>query len=140
MKNFWKILAAMLIVALPFAVTACGSDKEEEQTGPKTYSFTWVYEDYIETSATDLLKYQNAINAIDQAFASQLNKLGYKALASSKTFTITTEKESEDLKQEITAAITLAKVNAKESCAVLKQGAKLVVKLDGGSFVSMAVN
>ena len=138
MKNLWKILAAMMVIALPFAVASCGSDDEPEPTGP--YTFTWAYEDYIESSAQDLTAYQTATQAIDQAFATQLNQLGYKATASTKSFTRERGKSDEDMKSEIGAAITLTKVNVSESCKKLKSGAKLVVKRDDKVFYSTAIN
>ncbi len=138
MKNLLKFLAAMMIIALPFAVASCGSDDEPEPTGP--YTFTWAYEDYIDPSAADLIVYQQAIQAIDQAFASQLNQLGYKATASSKSFTRERGKSDEDMKSEIGAAITLTKVNASESCKKFKSGAKIVVKRDDKVFYSAAIN
>lgn len=138
MKNLLKFLAAMMIIALPFAVASCGSDDEPEPTGP--YTFTWAYEDYIDPSAPDLTVYQQAIQAIDQAFTSQLNQLGYKATASSKSFTRERGKSDEDMKSEIGAAITLTKVNAGESCKKLKSGAKIVVKRDDKVFYSAGIN
>lgn len=138
MKNLLKFLAAMMIIALPFAVASCGSDDEPEPTGP--YTFTWAYEDYIDSSAEDLTVYQQATQAIDQAFASQLNQLGYKATASSKSFTRERGLSDESMKAQIGAAIELTKVSAEGSCKKLKAKAKLVVKRDNKVFVSTTIN
>lgn len=140
MKNIWKMLAAMMFIVLPFALAACSSKDEEEEKGPKTYNFTWEFRDYIDQSAQDLSIYSNATEAISQAFASELNKLGYKALASSKSFTITTETLSDDaMRKQISSAITLTTVSAAQSCQVLKQGAKLLVKRGDQTFVTETI-
>lgn len=141
MKNFWKMLAAMMIIALPFALAASSSKDDEEEKGPKTYEFTWEYRDYIDQSAQDLSIYSNATTAISQALASELNKLGYKAQASTKSFTITTETlTDESMRKQISSAITLTTVSAGQSCQVLKKGAKLVVKRGGSDFVTETIN
>lgn len=40
MKFSMKVLMAMLLFCLPFAITSCGSDDDEE-TGPKTYTYSY---------------------------------------------------------------------------------------------------
>lgn len=41
MKNFWKVLAAMMVIALPFIASSCGSD--DEDNGPWTITYYWKF-------------------------------------------------------------------------------------------------
>ena len=140
MKNLWKILAAMMVIALPFAVASCGSDDEEEE-GPKTYEFTWDYD--LGTSAvSEIQKLTPSLVNIDQAFATALNENGYKALSSSREFSKTTEKDISFLKEEIDLAIRTAKLKTSNSCQELKKGSKIIVKQKNSTkeFHSLSLN
>ena len=130
MKNIWKVLAAMMVVALPFMVAACSSDDDDDK-GPKEQTFTWTYDPNI---------YVEATKAIDVVFAAQIKNLGYTPDADAKTFTIVTEKSASDMKTEVQAAVALTKVNAAEYCKKLRSGAKITIKRNNSSFLSEKLN
>ena len=139
MKNIWKVLAAMMVVALPFVVAACSSDDDDDK-GPKEQTFTWTYENYLDPSASDPNIYVEATKAIDVVFAAQIKNLGYTPNADAKTFTIVTEKSASDMKTEVQAAVALTKVNAAEYCKKLRSGAKITIKRNNSSFLSEKLN
>lgn len=110
MKNIWKILAAMMIVALPFAVASCGGDDEDEIP---TLTYVWELKNVsIDKVPED--KQATVINA-----RTQINKMIASAYRSatvetpesknahftvnedSKEFSLQTEKRAEDLDDEV---------------------------------------
>lgn len=128
----------MMVIALPFAVASCGSDDEEE-VGPKTYEFTWDYD--LGTSAvSEIQQLSSALVTIDQAFVTALNDQGYKATASDRKFSKTTEKDLNFMKDEIDLAIRTAKLKASDSCEKLKKGSKLIVNREGKQFHTFTLN
>ncbi len=138
MKNILKVLAAMLVVALPFVVASCSSDDDDDK-GPKQQTFAWSYENYLDPSAEDPTIYTNAAKSIDAEFSKQIQNLGY-TLTGDRTFTILTDKTNADMKTEVQAAIALTKVNASTYCKQLRSGAKITVKRNNSSFVSERLN
>jgi len=59
MKFSIKVLMAALLFCLPFAFISCGSDDDEDDNSPKTYSYTYKIESN-NPDAAELLAVQNA--------------------------------------------------------------------------------
>lgn len=62
MKFSIKVLMAMLLFCLPFAITSCGSDDDDEPTGPKTYTYEWTLSN-ASMSNGSIAEQQAAVNA-----------------------------------------------------------------------------
>lgn len=114
MKNIWKILAAMIIVALPFAVASCGGDDEEEIP-----TLTYVWE--LKNVSVDRVPESQQLTVINAR--TQINKMIADAYRSAtvetpesknahftvkedekqKQFFLQTEKRAEDIDDEVLA-------------------------------------
>ncbi len=69
MKLSIKVLLAMLLFCLPFAITSCGSDDDDEPSGPKTYTYEWSFSNATVSNGSineqqAALNSQIAINAV----------------------------------------------------------------------------
>lgn len=62
MKLNITALMAMLLLCLPFALTSCGSDDDDEPTGPKTYKYEWSISNATVTNGT-IAEQQASVNA-----------------------------------------------------------------------------
>ena len=112
MKNIWKILAAMMIVALPFTFASCGGDDEEE-----TPTLTYVWE--LKNVSIDKVPESQQATVINAR--TQINKMIADAYRSAtvetpesknahftvkedeKQFFLQTEKRAEDIDDEVYA-------------------------------------
>lgn len=65
MKNFWKILAAVMVIALPFVAASCSSDDDEDK--PKTYEYKWEYTGISSTTQATLVIISNMNNILGTA-------------------------------------------------------------------------
>ncbi|MBQ9284875.1 MAG: hypothetical protein IJ209_01125 [Bacteroidaceae bacterium] len=131
MKNIWKFMAALLVVALPFVATACGDDDKPE--GPKTYTYTWLLQNTsLPSSATtaekaDALLAETTVNGL---FATAFRAQGFTVDANAQEFTITTEDEISTYDNKVKAAIYNVKGGDALSAAAQKlpTAAKIQVK------------
>ena len=91
MKNFWKILAALMVVALPFVVASCGGDDDEDQI--PTYTYTWDLNgiDINKVSEDQQVPVINARNAVNQQIGAAYKAKGFTVDTENKKFTIQTE-------------------------------------------------
>ncbi|MBR4388714.1 MAG: hypothetical protein IKT00_06010 [Prevotella sp.] len=89
MKNYFKIMMALVVICLPFAFTSCGSDDDE---GPKKTTYNW---ELINTtppgSATSEVKIAaaQAEQAIDEALYNKFNGKGWTATKAERKFIVT---------------------------------------------------
>lgn len=110
MKNIWKILAAMIIVALPFAVASCGGDDEEEIP---TLTYVWELKNVSIDKVTEdqqatVINARNQINKmIAAAYRSatvetpESKNAHFTVKEDEKQFSIQTEKRAEDIDDEV---------------------------------------
>jgi hypothetical protein len=110
MKNIWKILAAMMIVALPFAVASCGGDDEEEIP---TLTYVWELKNVSidkvsEDQQATVINARNQINKmIAAAYRSatvetpESKNAHFTVKEDEKQFSIQTEKRAEDIDDEV---------------------------------------
>ena len=138
MKNLWKVFAALLVVALPFAVAACGSD-DEEPTGPFTHSYSWTLQNTsLGADATTVQKQaalaaEVAVNGLlAQAFRGQ----GFTVDASTQQFKVVSETVSDPTGYDKKVKAAVANVLAAEALQVaaepLPANAMVLVKRNGG--------
>ncbi|MCR4995121.1 MAG: hypothetical protein K6A32_07095 [Bacteroidales bacterium] len=131
MKNLLKILAAVLVIALPMVVASCGSDDEEE--GPVTYTYNWTLQNTdLGSSATTnekmaALQAEATINGVlAKAFANN----GFTVDADNQKFTIETEDDVDRYDNAVKSAVyaVLAGSDVPAVAEALPSSAKVVVK------------
>ena len=120
MKNIWKILAAMIIVALPFAVASCGGDDEEEIP---TLTYVWELKNVPIEKVPDeqQLTVINARNQINKMIAAayrtatvetpESKNAHFTVKEDEKQFSLQTEKRAEDIDDEVYAIFLDLKKN-----------------------------
>ncbi len=129
-KNLWKIMAALVIVALPFVVASCGSDEEE---GPKTYTYSWLLQNTTLSSSATTAQRQAALvaeEAVNALFAAGFTQRGFKVNATAQTFSVETEDEASVWDGYAKRAVSTVKGTDDLAIAVevLPSNAKIVVK------------
>ena len=128
MKNYFKILMAMVVICLPFALMSCGSDDDD---GPKKTTYTWELKDTTPPSsaASDVkIAAAQAEQAIDEALYVKFNSKGWTANKSSRQFIIT---GGTDITNDAAVKIAFNEVVLGLSSAVksaLPDGARVAVK------------
>ena len=133
MKNLWKIMAAMLVIALPFVVAACGDDDEEPQ--PVTYTYRWTLENVDLPSGSTVEQRQAALNAqsaINVLIVQEFTTRKFTVDATSQKLTVTTMDNVADWDDKVKRAVsTLKGMDAlAEAAEALPNDAKIVVKRD----------
>lgn len=129
MKNYFKILMAMVVICLPFALMSCGSD--DDDSGPKKTTYNWELKDTTPpSSATSEAKIAaaQAEQAIDEAFYLKFNGKGWTADKSTRQFIVT---GGTDLTNDAAVKIAFNEVVLAFSSAIrsaLPNGAKVSVK------------
>ena len=131
MKNLLKVMAALLVVALPFVVASCGGDDEEK--GPKTYNYSWSLLNTTLPGTPTVAQEEAAVEAkktINALFAAEFTKRGFKVDASAQTFSIVTEEEVANWDGLAKRAVSTIKGTDALAVAVeaLPDNAKIVVK------------
>lgn len=131
MKNIWKIMAALLVVALPFVVTACGGDDEED--GPKTYTYTWTLQNTnLPSSATTAEKAEALVaeTTVNGLFATAFRAQGFSVDANKQEFTISTEDAISPYDNKVKSAVYAVKSSEALAAAAekLPTSAKIQVK------------
>ena len=133
-KNLWKILAALMVIALPLVVTSC---KKDEDKGPKTYNYSWTLQNTTLPGTPTVAEEEAAIAAkksINALFAAEFRKRGFlDADATSQTFSVTTEDDVADWDSKVKQACYTVK-GLSELFAVagaLPSNASIVVKRSG---------
>lgn len=88
MKNIWKVLAAMMVIALPFIASSCSSD--DEDNGPWTLTYFWRLEgvDLNSIPVAELSQVAAALTNIDAQIAKAYQAASFKADATLKQFSI----------------------------------------------------
>ena len=88
MKNFWKVLAAMMVIALPFIASSCGSD--DEDNGPWTLTYFWRLEgvDLNSIPVDQLSDVAAALKNIDDQISQAYQAKGFKTDVAQKQFSV----------------------------------------------------
>ena len=133
MKNLWKIMAAMLVIALPFVVAACGDDDEEPQ--PVTYTYRWTLENVDLPSGSTQQQRQAALDAqgaINALIVQEFTTRKFTVDAINQKLTVTTMDNVADWDDKVKRAVsTLKGMDAlAEAAEALPSDAKIVVKRD----------
>lgn len=133
MKNLWKIMAAMLVIALPFVVASCGDDDEEQ--GPITYTYSWTLEGVEPASNATLQERQNNLNAqaaITALIVQEFTKREFTVDATAQKLTISTEENITDWDNKVKRAVSTIKGTDELAAAAeaLPEKAKIVIKRD----------
>lgn len=129
MKNYFKILMAMVVLCLPFALMSCGSD--DDDSGPKKTTYTWELKDTTPPSsaASDVkIAAAQAEQAIDEALYVKFNSKGWTATKSERKFIVT---GGTDITNDAAVKIAFNEVVLGLSSAIksaLPDGAKVAVK------------
>ena len=131
MKNIWKIMAALLVVALPFVATACGDD--EKETGPQTYTYTWSLQNTnLPSSATTAEKAEALVaeTTVNGLFATAFKAQGFTVDANKQQFTILTEDAISTFDNKVKSAVYAVKSTEALSVAAQKlpESAKIQFK------------
>ena len=128
-----KVLMAMLLFCLPFAITSCCSDDDDEPTGPKTYTYEWKLSNTTFNNGTTEQKEAALIaeKAVNAALIKEFGKLG-TINSSNQTLTIsdtegkTTNETYNDA--QVTLAYETASMSFKESISALPDNARITIK------------
>ncbi|MBR0432815.1 MAG: hypothetical protein IJK15_03840 [Bacteroidaceae bacterium] len=131
MKNFWKILAALMVVALPFVVASCGDD--DEDNGPKTYEYSWTLQNTTPSSSATTQDKQAALTAetaINSLLAAEFRKQGFTVDATNQKFSVQSENEPASFDNKVKSAVYSVKAQDAYLAAAekLPSASKLVVK------------
>lgn len=129
-KNLWKIMAALMVIALPFVVASCGSDDEE---GPKTYTWTWTLQGTnLSGSATTAQKTAalTAEGKVNELFALAFKAQGFTVDTEGQKFTYQTEASPTLYDNKVKSAVfaVLAQANLADIVDPLPNTSKVVVK------------
>lgn len=130
-KNLMKIMAALMIIALPFVVASCGSDDEDE--GPKTYNYSWLLQNTQLGGSATTAERQAALlaeEAVNTLFAAEFTKRNFKVNISSQTFSVETTEDADVWDSYAKRAVSTVKGTDALAVAVeaLPANAKIVVK------------
>ncbi len=129
MKNIWKIMAALLVVALPFVATACGDD--EEDVIP-TYTYTWELKgiDLNKIPQDDQIAVINARNEVNKLIAKAYTNAKFTVSSSDSKFSIQTDRSVKDLDETVQITfLTLKQTEEfKTQAAVLPSNSTLLIK------------
>lgn len=138
MKNVLKIMAAIVIIALPLVITSC---KKDEDKGPKTYEYSWLLQNTQLSSPTveeeeAALAAKKAVNAL---FTAEFTKRGFTVNASTQTFSIVTEEDVANWDSKVKQACYTVKGMAELATAAeaLPAKASIVVKRSGSKEVTI---
>ncbi len=131
MKNLWKILAALLVVALPMLVASCGDDDEVE--GPVTYTYKWELQNAsLGNSATtaERMAALNAEESVNSLLANAFKAKGFVVTPAEQKFTIETEEDVDRYDNQVKSALyaVLAEPSLATVVEPLPNTAKVVVK------------
>jgi hypothetical protein len=135
MKNIWKVLAAMMVVALPFVVSSCGSD--DEDNGPWDYNYSWTMTETNLPGNPTAAEKQAALAAeatLSQNLAAAFQKQGFSVDVNKQTFTKaqTTDAVSIwDSKAKSAVYAVKGVENYLESVEALPASARLIVRRGG---------
>ncbi len=88
MKNIWKVMAAMMVIALPFIVSSCSSD--DEDNGPWTLTYFWRLEgvDLNSIPVAQLSEVASALTNIDDQIAKAYQAANFKTNLTEKQFSV----------------------------------------------------
>ncbi len=139
MKNIWKIMAALLVVALPFVATACGDDDDDD--GPKTYTYSWNLQNTnLPSSATTAEKAEALVaeTTINGLFATAFRAKGFVVDANKQEFSIVTDDDISKYDNNVKSAIYEVKGTDALSVAAQKlpSSAKIQVKRKGKTVIT----
>ncbi len=129
MKNYFKIMMAMVVICLPFALMSCGSD--DDDSGPKKTTYNWELKDTTPpSSASSEVKIAaaQAEQAIDEALFAKFNSKGWTATKSERKFIVT---GGTDITNDAAVKIAFNEVVLSFSSAIksaLPDGARVAVK------------
>lgn len=130
MKNFWKILAALMVVALPFVVASCGDDDDEDKV--PTYTYTWDLNgiDINKISEDQQVPVINARNAVNDQIAKAYTAKGFTVSKDDKKFTIQSETAVKTIDERVEETfLELKRTDAFQAQAsILPSTATLIVK------------
>ena len=128
MKNYFKIMMALVVLCLPFAFTSCGSDDDD---GPKKTTYSWELKNCdAPSSASNEVKIAaiQSQQAIDDAFYAKFNSKGWTADKANRQFIIT---GGTDITNDAAVKIAFNEVILGLSSAIksaLPDGARVAVK------------
>lgn len=130
-KNLWKILAALMVIALPFVVASCGND--DEDNGPKTYTYSWLLQNTTLPGTPTTAERQAALaaeDAVNTLLAAEFTKRGFTVDKNAQTFKVETEDAPETWDGYAKRAVNTVKGQDALAVAVeaLPANAKVVVK------------
>ena len=134
MKNLLKIMAAILVIALPLVITSC---KKDEDKGPKTYNYSWLLQNTSLSSSATTAERQAALaaeEAVNKLFAAEFKKRGFSdADALTQKFSVTTEDAVGDWDSKVKQACYTVKgmIELATAAHALPANASIVVKRSG---------
>ena len=117
MKNIWKVLAAMMVVALPFIVGSCSSDDDD------SYNYTWELQGIDYNNIKDdegKIAAIRATSEVQKSISNMINSvLKMKSTVEIENYrgTLTFEPTQEIDLQEYNAEIMIAFFNLRKSDA-----------------------
>ncbi|MCR5181263.1 MAG: hypothetical protein K6C30_08655 [Bacteroidaceae bacterium] len=134
MKNFLKLLAAMMVIAMPFALTACSSDDDEDDDKGKTYEYEWTLSNTSLSSGATTDQKMQALEAetqVNQMLALAFTTQGFVVDVTDQEFSVSDTQEAVSIfDNKVKSAIYSVKGSSNYSTivAVLPDEAKLTVK------------
>ena len=130
-KNLWKILAALIVIALPLVVSSCAKDDEEK--GPKTYTWNWTLQNTNLGSNATTAEKTAALTAegeVNVLFGAAFKAQGFKVDVVGQKFTFDTEEAPTLYDNKVKSAVyaVLAESSLAGIVQPLPNTAKVVVK------------
>ena len=139
MKNILKVLAAVLVVALPFVVASCSSD-DDNKNEPKVRTYYWEVGgiNLNEIPEDQQVEVINARNEVSKSVAKAYSNAGFNVNETQKSFTITCKDDeltSYNEKVEITFLTLKQTEDFKDKANILPQTAYLLVTLERKDYI-----
>ncbi len=130
MKNILKLLAAMMVIALPFALTACSSDDDDDDNN----EYSWTLSNTSLSSgatADDKRRALEAEQQVNQMLAMAFTSQKFVVDVTKQTFSVSnTTEDVTTYDNKVKSAVYSVKGNSEFSSivSVLPDDARLIVK------------
>ena len=129
-----KALMAMLLLCLPFAITACGDD-DDEPDGPKTYTYEWTMSNAMPSNGTaaENQAASNAQIAVNSVLVKAFQTLG--TVDSDKQTLAITGGDDNSNDNKVRAAYYGAADDVSAAAVGLPDNARITIKRGGTKIV-----